>query len=190
YVSEEAALAAMDMDNSGPGWAIEKVWFEAGSTFLNAIWMLCEVCDYRFYFKHDETPVFKARATPGDPDFVFASLADITSINTYQSRSEIKNRVIIKGIKQAEPVNRDESAPSELKGEAHNDDSITAYGERTMTITNYLFQDQDRLSQMCIDLVLRYKDPKWYSDLEIPFNPVPLELVDDIQWFGNVVSSS
>jgi len=180
YVSEAAALAAMENDD--PGWAIDKVWFKAGSTFLSAIKMLCEVCDYRFFFKYDGTPVFKARPAPGGPDFIFDSPANIATINTYQSQSEIKNRVIIKGIKQAEPVNLDESTPSELKGEAHNDASITAYGERTMTITNYLFQHQARLNQMCIDLVARYKDPKWYSDLEIPFNPVPLELVDDIQW--------
>lgn len=180
YVDEAAALAAMENDD--PGWAIEKVWFKAGATFLSAIKMLCEVCDYRFFFKYDGTPVFKARPAPGGPDFIFDSPANIASISTYQSRSEIKNRVIIKGIKQAEPVNLDDSAPSELKGEDHNDVSITAYGERTMTITNYLFQHQARLSQMCIDLVLRYKDPKWYADLEIPFNPVPLELVDDIQW--------
>lgn len=180
YVDEAEAKTAMENDD--PGWAIEKVWFKAGSTFLSAIRMLCEVCDYRFYFKYDGTPVFKARPAPGGPDFIFTSPAHIATINTYQSRSEIKNRVIIKGIKLAEPVNRDESSPSNLKGEAHNDASITAYGERTLTITNYLFQHQARLSQMCIDLVARYKDPKWYGDLEIPFNPVPLELADDIQW--------
>jgi len=180
FANEAAALAAMDNDD--PGFAIDKVWFKAGSTFLSAIRMLCERCNYRFYFKYDGTPVFKAVPAPGGLEFTFTSPAHIASSSTYQSRSEIKNRVIIKGIKQAEPGNRDESAPSELTGEAHDDTSIAAYGERTLTITNYLFQTQGPLDAMCATLLALYKDPNWYADLKVPFNPVPLELVDDIQW--------
>jgi len=72
--------------------------------------------------------------------------------------------------------------PSQLRGEAHDNASITAYGERTLTISNHLFQTQAAIDAMCASLLAEYKDPKWYTDLEMHFLPVPLELGDNIQW--------
>ncbi len=181
YVNEAAAKTAMDFDATGI--TVDRIWFKAGSTFLDAIRMLCELTNHRFHFAYDGQPIFKDKPTvAGAADFDFTSPAHIASSVMYQSWSEIKNRIIIKGNKQAEPVNRDETTPSELKGEEHNDASIASYGERTLTITNHLFQDQTELNQMCVDLLAERKDPKWYSDLEIPFNPVPLELGDTMEW--------
>ncbi len=181
YVNEAAAKAGMDFDATGI--TVDRIWFNAGSTYLDAIRMLCELVNYRFHFAYDGQPVFKpAEAVAGAADFDFTSPAHIASSVMYQSWSEIKNRIVIKGNKQAEPVNRDETTPSELKGEEHNDASIASYGERTMTITNHLFQNQAELDQMCIDLLAERKDPKWYADLEIPFDPVPLELGDTMEW--------
>lgn len=181
YVNEAAAKTAMDFDATGI--TVDRIWFKAGSTFLDAIRMLCELTNHRFHFAYDGQPIFKDRPTvAGAVDFDFTSTAHIASSVMYQSWNEIKNRIVIKGNKQAEPVNRDETTPSELKGEEHNDASITSYGERTMTITNHLFQDQTELNQMCVDILAERKDPKWYSDLEIPFNPVPLELGDTMEW--------
>jgi len=179
YANEAAAKAAMDNDD--PGFDIDKVWFEAGTSFLSAIKMLCEVCNYRFHFKYTGQPSFKAPPA-GGVVFTFSDPSQIASQRTYQSRSEIKNRVIIKGIKQAEPVNLDDSVPSELRGDSSDAASITAYGERTLTITNHLFQTQARITAMCITLRDLYKTPNWYANLKIPFNPVPLELGDEIQW--------
>jgi hypothetical protein len=179
YANEAAALVAMDNDD--PGFSIDKVWFEAGTSFLSAIKMLCEVCNYRFHFKYSGQPSFKA-PPGGGVVFTFSDPSQIASQRTYHSRSEIKNRVIIKGIKRAEPVNRDDSVPSELIGDASDAASITAYGERTLTITNHLFQTQARIDAMCVTLRNLYKTPKWYANLKIPFNPVPLELGDEIQW--------
>jgi len=180
YASEAAALAAMD--NAVPGFDIEEVWFEIGTPFIKAIRMLCEVCDYRFYFEYDGTPVFRPKPTPDGVDFAFTAQAHITSARNYQDRGEIWNRVIIEGKKQADPVDVVESRPSELRDEAFNQDSIDAYGERTLTIKNHLFQHQGRLSDMCDSLLAEYKDPKWYADIKVPFNPVPLELGDKITW--------
>ena len=69
-----------------------------------------------------------------------------------------------------------------MNGEANDVASIAAYGERTLTIDNHLFQIQAVIDAMCTTLLAEYKDPKWYSSLKIPFNPVPLELGDNIQW--------
>jgi hypothetical protein len=35
---------------------------------------------------------------------------------------------------------------------------------------------------MCAELLAFFKDPKWYSDPSLAFNPVPLELGDTIEW--------
>lgn len=340
YASEALAKAAMDWDD--PGFTIDKVWFKAGTTLLSAIKLLCERCDYRFYFKWDGQPVFKAKTsysnlltdgglnlwddathltewsetvlgtstinreatekiegafscridvdasnslsyfdqsfsmiplkrhkvviwymnsavdktarfriknsgnnvylkedgtwqageiyitlpnsiiwTPYElefyahadysdyqillrvlsaassliyfdevsiwrEEFTFTDQKHIASFSNYQCRDEIKNRVIVKGLKQAEPINRDDAVPSELIGEAHDDTSIAAYGERTLTITNHLFQTQDSIDHpttgMCAILLARYKDPKWYTDIEVPYNPAPIELSDMIGW--------
>jgi len=182
YVNQAAVLAVMDFAATGAGELIDKVWFSAGSTLLNAIKKICERCDYRFYFKHDGTPVFRPKPAPGGPVFTFTDPKHITSTSTYQDRNEIKNRVTIKGIKQADAWNKEETMPSQLRSEAHDNASIAAYGVRTLTISNHLFQTQASIDAMCISLLAEYKDPKWYADLEMHFLPVPLELGDNIQW--------
>jgi hypothetical protein len=180
YADQAAALTDMEYDATGI--TIDKVWFEAGSTYLDAIRMICERCNYRFYFRYDGVPFFKPIPSSGAAVFTFTSPKQIGSISTYQDRNEIKNRIIIKGMKQAEPVNRDETIPPKLQGETNDATSIAAYGERTLTIDNHLFQTQAVIDTMCTTLLAEYKDPKWYSNLKIPFNPAPLEVADNIQW--------
>jgi len=144
--------------------------------------MVCERCNYRFFFKYDGTPYFKPAPTAGGPVFTFTDPKQITSISTYRDKSEIKNRIIIEGKKQAEPVGLEETLPPELKGEANDATSIAAYGERALTIKNHLFQTQAAIDAMCATLLVLYKDPKWYTDIKMDYNPVPLELGDTIQW--------
>lgn len=184
YTSEANALAAIiaHPDYVDPNVQIDNVWFKSGTTCLDAVKKVCERCDYRFYFDYDGEPVFRPKPTAGVADFTFTSPAQIASISTYHAQSEIKNRVVIKGMKRAEPVEKEETAPSYWKGEDSDGDSIIAYGERTLTINNHLFQEQAPIDAMCTSLVAEYKDPKWYSDLSVPFNPVPLQLGDNIQW--------
>ena len=155
-----------------------------GESALTAIKMICERADYKFYFKYDGTPVFKP-AADGAVVFAFTEEKHIASARNYQDYSEIWNRIIIEGKKQADPVNLEETLSSELRGEAADDEeggSIDTYGERTKTIKNHLFQDQTDLDAMCASLLAKYKDPKWYADVEVPFNLVPLELGDKITW--------
>lgn len=180
YVNRVAALAAMEY--TATGITIDRVWFEAGSKCLNAIKKLCERCDYRFHFKYDGIPVFDSKPAPLVTDFAFTEQKHIAEVKTFQDMNEIKNRITIEGEKQAEPVSKDETVPSELSGEEHDDTSIDEYGERTLTIKNHLFQDQASIDAMCVSLLAEYKDPKWYADIEVPFKPVPLELGDEISW--------
>jgi len=185
YASENAAKTRIEAQAPiyvDPAIDIDKVWFEAGTNCLNAIKKICERCNYRFYFDYDGYPIFRPKPTWVGVDFTFTDPKHIATISTYQDQNEIKNRIIIKGIKQADAWNKEETMPSYLTGEASDGASILAYGERTMTINNHLFQTQVLLDAMCVTLKDEYHEPKWYSDLEIPFNPVPLELGDNIQW--------
>lgn len=184
YANEAAAKARIvaQAEYVDPAIDIDKVWFEAGTNCLEAIKMICERCDYRFYFKYDGSPVFRPKPTAGAAVFTFVDPKDMTSISTYQEQNEIKNRVVIKGIKQADAWNKEETMPSYLTGEASDAASIATYGERTITINNHLFQTQALLDAMCVTLKDEYHEPKWYSDLEEDFNPVPLEMGDNIQW--------
>lgn len=180
YESEAAAKTAMEY--TATGITIDKIWFKPGSKLLNAIKKLCERCDYRFHFKWDGTPVFKPKPAPETTAFAFTSQKHISSFSSYQARNEIKNRIIIKGEKQAAPASREETMPPELKGEAYDQDSIDEYGERTLTIDNHLFQTQAPIDAMCASLLAERKDPKWFTDLEIEYRPVPIELGDKISW--------
>ncbi|MCK4786999.1 MAG: hypothetical protein KAV87_24790, partial [Desulfobacteraceae bacterium] len=152
------------------------------STCLNAIKKLCERCNYRFHFKYDGTPVFKPAPTAGGQAFTFLDPKQLSSVETYQDQNEIKNRVIIEGMKQADPVSEEEKIPPELRGMVSDATSIAAYGERTLTIKNHLFQTQAAIDAMCATKLAEYKDPKWYSDIEVPFNPAPIEMGDTIGW--------
>lgn len=194
YGSEVAAKAAMIAapGDCVTGITIDKIWFNPGTTYLEAIQKFCERgnnagVQYVFYFTYDGQPVFKPRPTIGDEaDFTFTDPKQIESISgPYQARSEIKNRIVIKGYRQAEPVSRDETRPSQLVDERAADDdgdSIELYGERTLTIDNHLFQELAPITAMCITLLAKYKDPKWYSDITIPFTALPMELYNTLQW--------
>jgi len=181
YADQAAALAAME--ETATGFTIPQVWFDAGKSCLSAIKLLCERCDYRFYFKYNGTPVFKPFPTAkgvGSEDLVFEK-QHISEPEYYEDRNEIRNRIVIEGLKQALPEGAEETMPSELKGTAFNQDSIDAYGEHTLSIKNRLFQDQTSIDDMCDTLLARYKDPMWYFDFDTPFNPAPLEIWDTIK---------
>lgn len=180
YANRAAALA--DMDYTDPAIDIDQAWFDEGDSVLEAVKLICERCDYRFYFKYDGKPSFKPKPSPGSIAFSFTSQGHIASAAIYQDRGEIWNRIIIEGLEQAEPVNLPWSKPSMFRGEASDSTSIDTYGERTKTIKNHLFQDQTSIDNMCSSLLAEYKDPKFYSNIGVPFNPAPLELGDKISW--------
>lgn len=179
--NRNAALAAM----SGPatGVNVDRIRFVAGSTYINAIRMICERCNYRFYFDWGGIPKFVIAPTPGVPPPVFTTFLPqhFTSPKLYQDRSEIWNRIVIEGEKVAELVGWEDNMPSELKDEANNPASIALYGENTKSIKNILFQSIGDITAMCATLLAAYKDPKWYFDFETPYNAVPLVLGDTVQ---------
>jgi len=191
YANAAAVLAAIE---AAPGYVdpaidINKAWFEPGTKRLDAVKKICERCNYRFYFRYDGTPIFRPKLGAAAADFTLTYPKHVETVKTYQSQNEIRNRIAIEGLKQTSHINREETVSSQFKGELADDGaggSIELYSERTLTIKNHLFQDQDSIDHaatgMCKILLDEYKDPKWYADLKIPFNPVPLEFGDNIKW--------
>lgn len=175
-----AAFNAMLNPVTGVG--IDRVWFNAGTPYIDAIRMLCERCNYRFYFAYDGTPRFVPAPAPAAvPIFLPFLPKHNQSPVVYQSQSEIWNRIVIEGDKIAELTGWEENMPSELRGEAFDNASMLNYGTRTKSIKNHLFQDQASIDAMCITLRDGYKIPKWYIDFDTPFNSAPMEIGDTIQ---------
>jgi len=114
-------------------------------------------------------------------DFTFTE-SHIKNIRDYEDRNEIRNRIVIEGRKEAQPIGPEETMSSELKGEASEVASINKYGEHTWSIRNHLFQDQATIDAYCAIYLAAFKDPKWYTTFDTPFNPVPLVKGDTITW--------
>jgi len=180
YIDRAAAL--VDLDHLNTGVILERVWFEPGTPALEAIQMLCERVNYRFWFGYDGKPHFKPAPAATALNFTFTDPNHIKDNSDFQGIENLRNRVIIEGIEQAMYASREDRRKSRLHGEGSDPTSIGAYLEKTHTITNHLFQDQASIDEMCLELLADFKDPKWYADVELAFCPVPLELGDVIQW--------
>ncbi|GAG78428.1 unnamed protein product, partial [marine sediment metagenome] len=48
------------------GYSINRVWFNTGTSAFEAIRLLAEVVQYRFYFDYAGNPIFKPKASLGD----------------------------------------------------------------------------------------------------------------------------
>lgn len=182
YNTQAEALA--DMIHTLPPLTIDQVWFKKGTTITDAIRKVCERCNYRFYFNYSGRPVFLVAPTAedaGDEDFTFTE-SQVTKIQDYEDRAEIRNRIVIEGLSEAMPEGAEETRPSELKGESSDIASINRYGEHTWTINNHLFQDQATIDTFCDTYLAAFKDPKMYTKFTTPFNPVPLIKGDTVAW--------
>jgi len=172
----------VSLEYTATGITIDRVQFKAGTTALDAIRLICERCNYRFYFKYDGTPVFKpvgAKKADGDEDFQFTRY-QLSEPDYNQDKSEILNYISIEGERSEQPVGQEEKMEGQLKGEASDSSLIPEYGEHTKSIKNHLFQDQESIDSMCNVLLEEYKTPKWYFSFTTPYNPAPLEIWDTL----------
>jgi len=181
YASRAAALAALEYTD--PNIGIPKVWFEAGTPTLDAVRRICERCNYRFWFAYDGTPTFKPAPTATSPVFTFSLPGQVRDPGVRQDLAEIRNRIVIEGMERgAFSTAKDKKTSRLVCAATYDQPSIDAYLERAFPITNDLFQDQASLDAMAAALLAAFKDPKWYTEIKTPFNPVPLELGDTIAW--------
>lgn len=180
YATRVAALAALSYTD--PGIDILKAWFETGTKALGAVRLICERCGYRFWFDETGVPHFQPAPTHGDAVAWF-SARTVADSGDFQDLEEIRNRIIIEGIEQGAFSTAKDKKTSRLTCvDTHDDTSITAYLEKTHSITNDLFQDQASLDAAAAALLAAFKDPKLYSDLRVPFNPIPIERGDTVEW--------
>ena len=180
YATATAALAAMDY--TATGIVLRRVFFEAGASALDAVRVVCERCNYRFWFDAGGVPHFKPAPVVGDIAFDFEKFGDLRDLSDFNDLNEIKNRVTIEGAEQDIFNVNAQRTSSRLKGEAADATSIAAYLEKTSAITNQLFEDQDSIDAMCAVLLAAAKDPKLYAELQLFANAVPLEVGDTIRW--------
>ena len=180
YTSRIEALAASSYID--PAITVPRVWFEAGTSCLEAVRKTCERSNYRFWFDELDVPHFLPAPTHGDAVAWF-STKTCSDAGDFQELEEVRNRIVIEGIEQGAFSTAKDKKTSRMVCAATSDAaSIAANLEKTHTITNDLFQDQAAMDAMAATLLAAFKDPKLYSDLRIPKNPIPLERGDTIEW--------
>ncbi|MBA7538136.1 hypothetical protein ES705_30410 [subsurface metagenome] len=78
------------------GYSIDRIWFNTGSSALEAIRLLAEVVQYRFYFDYAGNPIFRPKASLGGEVDVFeGNNVEVESIE--ENIDEVYNHIIIIG---------------------------------------------------------------------------------------------
>jgi hypothetical protein len=127
-------------------------------------------------------PHFKPAPTHGDPVAWF-STRTVAEYGDFQDVEEVRNRIVIEGIEQgAFSTAKDKKTSRMVCAATYDQPSIDAYREKTHPVTNDLFQDQASLDAMAATLLAAFKDPKLYTDLPAPHNPIPIERGDTVEW--------
>ncbi|MBA7573375.1 hypothetical protein ES708_15171 [subsurface metagenome] len=86
-----------DTDHVTPtGKEIDRVWFNTGTSAFEAIRLLAEVAQYRFYFDYEGEPVFKPKASIGESVNTF-SIDCISKQDISEDIDEIYNHIIVIG---------------------------------------------------------------------------------------------
>lgn len=178
YADRAEALASMDYTPTGI--TIPRSWFELGCQGLEAVRKICERANYRFWFAYESTPMFRPAPVPTEPVFEFTRMGHLQNTSDFQDIKEVANRVVVEGAERAMFRTRDDKDRSRWVGEAADQDLIDESQEVTLPIDNHLFQDQGSVDTMAAALLAEFKVPKWYADMDLFANPVPLELGDTV----------
>jgi len=81
---------------SATGYSIDRVWFNVGTSAFEAIRLLAEVVQRRFYFDYAGNPVFKPKASLGEEVDVFEG-SDIEVESIEENIDEVYNNIIVLG---------------------------------------------------------------------------------------------
>lgn len=98
---DDRAAVFADMDYTETGIILPRVWFASGDKCLNAIKKICERCNYQFYFKYNNKPVFNPPSTGGEwKDRVFTFTKDLITDPDYKENiDEVRTHIEIEGEK-------------------------------------------------------------------------------------------
>lgn len=179
YASRATAKAAMSY--TATGITLERCYFDEGTTALDAVRMLCERANYRFWFDHAGVPHFHAAPQRADnADMTFTSLSQFSALTLYQDISEVRNRITIEGAEMNIEPARDELQNTRFTAEIEDAASIALYQEKTYSLSNVLFDSQAACSAMATAMLDAYKTPKFYVEITTDFCALPLEIGDTI----------
>ena len=179
----DRATALTDMAYVPTGITLKRVWFDSGDSALTATGKICERANYRYWHAFDGQPYFQPAPVAEAIAFAFPKVGDLRDLSEAQDDGMIWNRVTIEGAERAMyQVTRDDKANDKYKAEAFDLVSIGVNLEKNHAINNHLFQSQQSVNDMCGILLAEFKDPRWYAELEMFANPVPLEIGDLISW--------
>ncbi|GAH82670.1 unnamed protein product, partial [marine sediment metagenome] len=78
------------------GDSIDRVWFNTGMSAFEAIRLLAEVVQYRFYFDYVGNPIFKPKASLGEEVDIFGG-SDIEVESIEENIDEVYNNIIVLG---------------------------------------------------------------------------------------------
>jgi len=182
YATRAAAKAAMNY--TATGILLAKVWFEPGTPALDAVRLLCERVNYRFWFSADGTPNFvpaPVKATPAH--FDLPAVSHMTDLALYQDIDEVRNHVTIEGCERSVlNVSTGQVERSTWKSAGEDPDSILLYQRNTYSLSNHLFQDQVSVDDAVAALLAYYKEPKYYLSMTLNHMPVPLAVGDTVSF--------
>ena len=181
YASRATAKAAMNYEATGV--LIHRPRFDQGTTGLDAIRMICERVNFRFWFSYDGTPNFTtAPAVKTTEDLDIPDSDSITGLNLYQDINEVRNHVTIEGEERSVlNVSTQQVERSSWRGEASDSTSIAAYLEHTDDLRNHLFQDQQSCDAQAAVRLAAFKDPKNYLEIVMAHCALPVEIGDTIE---------
>jgi hypothetical protein len=179
YADQATALA--DMDYTATGVTIERPWIEEGKKGTEAIRMLCERVNYRFWHGWDGKPHFKPAPVLAAASLAIPSLGYVTGLRDAHDRTQLRNHVTIRGIEQGMFLVREDKQRVYLTGEASDSSSIATYGTWTEPIENHLFQDQAAIDGMVAAVLAARKVPSLFSTPDLANPVVPLEVGDTVQ---------
>jgi hypothetical protein len=187
YASQVAALAAMAYTATAV--TVNRVWFDSGSSALEALGLLCERVNYRFWFSYNGTPTFRPAPSASSLTFAFDTFGRLRSLSDSQDRDQLRNRIVIEGAERSAFRARDDKDRSHWVGTASDSTSITAYREHTENVKNHLFQDQTSVDAMAAAILAERKEPRWFAKLATSHMVAPLELGDVVMWPAKLSAS-
>ena len=112
---------------------IDRVWFGTGTSGLEAIRLLAEVVQYRFYFDFEGNAIFKPKSSLGTK-VDSLNKADIVIENIEQDDNETYTHIIVTGEERDRILGDDEIAPSVPTNLA----LTTGFGESTQAGLAYI----------------------------------------------------
>jgi hypothetical protein len=180
---DDRVTALADMVYTASGVTLDRIWFEEGTTAQQALNLICQRLDYRFWFDQAGRPHFVPNSTLAD-SVVDLALGpdDVSAHSPNQDYSFLINSLSIEGAEQKPFAQTDDQRDTKWTGLLEDATSKKANSIYSLVWANHLFQDQPSLNAMLSAVVAARKDPFWSIVVDIAKCPAPVEIGDTVTW--------